>query len=183
MAARSVLLGAALPTHDAIILGAEGLFGQRLVTLCTAETLLVPEPALMAELLMEEGGMEESLTTGMWREHGPDDKYMMIDAPLIPQGWVDDTRRSCWRRTWCGSGRTPACLRCGRTSFPRGPPDSRNSVSCRPSSLRGRLRAAADEARREGKGNDENSADSWWQVRFIRVVWSIKYQAACLCFT
>lgn len=74
MAAWSVLLGAALPTHDAIILGAEGLFGQRLVTLRTTEALLVPEPAFMAELLMEEGG--ERLMTGTWRKHRPENKYM-----------------------------------------------------------------------------------------------------------
>ena len=54
VAAWSVLPGAALPAHDAVVLGAEGLLGQRLVTLGTAETLLMPVPALMAELLMEE---------------------------------------------------------------------------------------------------------------------------------
>ena len=58
MAARSVLSGAALPAHYAVVLGAEGLLGQRLVTLCTAETLLMPVPALMAELLMVEGTRE-----------------------------------------------------------------------------------------------------------------------------
>lgn len=55
MAAWSVLSGAALPTHDAVLLGAEGLLGQRLVTLGATETLLVPVFALMTELLMEEG--------------------------------------------------------------------------------------------------------------------------------
>lgn len=55
MAAWRILSGTALPTHDAVILGAEGLLGQRLVTLCTTETLLMPVPALMAELLMGEG--------------------------------------------------------------------------------------------------------------------------------
>ena len=54
VAALSVLSGAALSTHDAVVLGAEGLLGQRLVTLGTAETLLVPVPALMVELLVEE---------------------------------------------------------------------------------------------------------------------------------
>lgn len=56
VAAWSILSGAALPTHDAVILGAEGLLSQRLVTLCAAETLLVPVSALVAELLMEENG-------------------------------------------------------------------------------------------------------------------------------
>lgn len=56
VAAWSILSGAALPTHDAVILGAEGLLSQRLVTLCTAETLLVPVSALVAELLKEENG-------------------------------------------------------------------------------------------------------------------------------
>lgn len=55
VAARRVLSGAALPTHDTVVFGAEGLLGQRLVTLCAAETLLVPEPALMTELLREDG--------------------------------------------------------------------------------------------------------------------------------
>lgn len=59
VAAWRILSGAALPTHDAVVLGAEGLLGQRLVTLCTTETLLMPVPALMAELLMG-GGTEES---------------------------------------------------------------------------------------------------------------------------
>lgn len=55
VAARGVLPGAALAAHDAVVLGAERLLGQRLVTLHTAETLLVPVPALMAELLVEAG--------------------------------------------------------------------------------------------------------------------------------
>lgn len=55
MAAWSILSGAALPAHDAVILGAEGLLRQRLVTLSTTETLLMPVLSLMAELLMKEG--------------------------------------------------------------------------------------------------------------------------------
>lgn len=51
MASWSVLSGAALPTHDAVILGAEGLLGQRLVTLRTTEALLMPVSAFVAELL------------------------------------------------------------------------------------------------------------------------------------
>lgn len=51
VAAWSILSGAAFPTHDAIVLGAEGLLGKRLVTFCTTETLLMPVPAFMAELL------------------------------------------------------------------------------------------------------------------------------------
>lgn len=57
VAAWRVLSGAALPTHDAVVLCVEGLLGQRLVALCTSETLLVPVPALMAELLTERTGM------------------------------------------------------------------------------------------------------------------------------
>lgn len=53
MASWSFLSGAALPTHDAVILGAEGLLGQRLVAFGTTETLLMPVPALMTELLMQ----------------------------------------------------------------------------------------------------------------------------------
>ena len=48
-----VLSGAALPTHDALILGAERLLGQRLVALCTTEALFVPVAALVAEFLMD----------------------------------------------------------------------------------------------------------------------------------
>lgn len=59
MAAWGIFSGAALSTHDAIILGAEGLLGQRLVTLGTTETVLMPVSALVAELLMEG---ERSLT-------------------------------------------------------------------------------------------------------------------------
>lgn len=66
MAPRSILSGAALPTHDAVILGAEGLLGQRLVTLGATETLLMPVPALMAELLMEEE--RQVFIRGGWRE-------------------------------------------------------------------------------------------------------------------
>lgn len=51
VAAGRVLSGAALPTHDAIILGAEWLFGQRLVALGAAETVLVPVAPLVAQLL------------------------------------------------------------------------------------------------------------------------------------
>lgn len=51
VAAWSILSGAALPAHDPVVFGAEGLLGQRLVTLYTTETLLMPVPALMTELL------------------------------------------------------------------------------------------------------------------------------------
>lgn len=51
VAAWSVLSGAALPTHDAVVLGAKGLLGQRLVTFCTTEAFLMPISALVAELL------------------------------------------------------------------------------------------------------------------------------------
>lgn len=68
MAAWSILSGAALPTHDAVILGAKGLFGQRLVTLHTAETLLMPVAALVAELLVQDRTVE-SLMRGTWREN------------------------------------------------------------------------------------------------------------------
>lgn len=69
MAARSILSGAALPTHDAVVLGAERLLGQRLVTLGATETLLMPVATLMAELLMEEG-TGESLMRGSRRVKG-----------------------------------------------------------------------------------------------------------------
>lgn len=51
VAAWGVLSGAALPTHDAVILCAEGLLSQRFVALCTSETLFMPVSALMTELL------------------------------------------------------------------------------------------------------------------------------------
>lgn len=55
MAAWSILSRAALSTHDAVILGAEGLLSQRLVALGTTEALLMPIPTLMTELLMQKG--------------------------------------------------------------------------------------------------------------------------------
>lgn len=70
MAAWSVLSGAALPTHDAVILGAEGLLGQRLVTLCTTETLLMPVSALVAELLSFHGDGSVALSAGVGAELG-----------------------------------------------------------------------------------------------------------------
>jgi len=53
MAAGGVLSGAALPTEHAVILGAEGLLGQGLVALSTAEAALVPRAPLVAELLQD----------------------------------------------------------------------------------------------------------------------------------
>lgn len=59
MAPRSVLLRAALPAHDALVLGAEGLLGQVLVAFGAAETLLMPVATLVVELLTAGG-------TGEW---------------------------------------------------------------------------------------------------------------------
>lgn len=58
VAAGRVLAGAALPAHDAIILGAERLFGQRLVALGAAETVLMPVAPLVAQLLAGPEGRE-----------------------------------------------------------------------------------------------------------------------------
>lgn len=55
VAPRSVLLRAALPAHDALVFGAEGLLGQVLVALGAAETLFVPVATLVVELLMARG--------------------------------------------------------------------------------------------------------------------------------
>lgn len=89
MAAWSILSGAALPTHDAVILGAEGLLSQRLVTLCTAETLLVPVSALVAELLCFHGDGTVALGAGVGAElcvaanaHRP---ALVTDEPLPPE--------------------------------------------------------------------------------------------------
>lgn len=54
MATWCILSGAALSTHDAVVLGAEWLLGQRLVTLGAVKTLLMPVAALMVELLKAE---------------------------------------------------------------------------------------------------------------------------------
>lgn len=56
VAAWRILPGAALPAQDPVVFGAEGLLRQRFVTLRTTETVLVPVPALVAELLAEDGG-------------------------------------------------------------------------------------------------------------------------------
>lgn len=53
MAAGGILSGAALPTEHAVILGGEGLLGQGLVALSTAEAALVPRAPLVAELLQD----------------------------------------------------------------------------------------------------------------------------------
>lgn len=52
MATRGILAGAAFPTQDAVILGAEGFLGQGLVALGAAEASLVPVAALVVQLLM-----------------------------------------------------------------------------------------------------------------------------------
>lgn len=70
MAAWSILSGAALPTHDAVILGAEGLLGQRLITLYTTETLLMPVSALVAELLSFHRDGSVALSAGVGAEFG-----------------------------------------------------------------------------------------------------------------
>lgn len=54
VAARSILSGATLHAHDPVVLGVERLFGQRLVTLCTTETLFMPGASFVAQLLEEE---------------------------------------------------------------------------------------------------------------------------------
>lgn len=54
VAAWSILSRAALHAHDPVVLGVERLFGQRLVTLCTTETLFMPGAPFVAQLLMEE---------------------------------------------------------------------------------------------------------------------------------
>lgn len=53
MATGSILSGATFPTHDEVILGAEGLLGQGLVTPRTTETLFMPEAASVGELLVK----------------------------------------------------------------------------------------------------------------------------------
>ena len=58
VASRGVLARAALPAHDAVILRAEGLLGQVLVALGTAEAVLMPVAAFMAQLLHWDGERE-----------------------------------------------------------------------------------------------------------------------------
>lgn len=89
MAAWSILSGAALSTHDAVILGAEGLLCQRLVTLCTTETLFVPVSALVAELLCFHRDGPMALGAGVGAElcvatnaHRP---ALVTDEPLPPE--------------------------------------------------------------------------------------------------
>lgn len=138
MAAGRVLSGAALPAHDAIILGAERLLGQRLVALGTAETVLVPVAPLVAQLLV--GPWGKNMGEGSRRRRSVNRlarlKGRRRRLPWTPQGLVDGTRRRCWRRTWCGSERTPACPRDGQTSSHPGPPGSRSSGRSLPSWVR-----------------------------------------------
>lgn len=85
VAAWSVLSGAALPTHDALVLGAEGLLGQRLVTLCTTEALLMPVPALVAELLGLHRDGSVALGAGVGAELGvAADAHRPAFAPYEP---------------------------------------------------------------------------------------------------
>lgn len=105
VAAWGVLSGAALPTHDAVILGAEGLLGERLVTLHTAETLLVPVPALMAELLCLHRDGAMALGAGVGAELGvAADAHRLAfvaDEPLPPEvlPTVETVRAFCHRRS------------------------------------------------------------------------------------
>lgn len=89
MAAWSVLSGAALPTHDAVLLGAEGLLGQRLVTLGATETLLVPVFALMTELLCFHRDGSMALGAGVGTELGvAADTHrpaLAADEPFTPE--------------------------------------------------------------------------------------------------
>lgn len=73
--------------------------------------------------------------------------------PSTPPGLVGGTRRRCWRRTWCGSGRTPACPRDGQTSSHPGPLGSRSSGRCLPSWVR---RSGRHLAEWEGQKVKEN---------------------------
>lgn len=68
VAARGVLSGAALPAHDAVVLHVEGLLGQRLVALDAAETLLMPVPALVAQLLGLHGDGPTAFGAGVGAE-------------------------------------------------------------------------------------------------------------------
>lgn len=70
VAARSVLSGAALPTHDALVLHVEGLLGQRLGTLGAAEALLVPVSAPVAQLLGLHRDGSAALGAGVGTELG-----------------------------------------------------------------------------------------------------------------
>lgn len=54
VAAGRVLPGAALVAQDLVILGGEGLVAQGLVALSAAETILVPVPVLMVQLLQRQ---------------------------------------------------------------------------------------------------------------------------------
>ena len=55
VAAGRVLRGVALPTQDALVLGVEGLLGERLVAGGAAEAALVPGAPLVGELLQDPG--------------------------------------------------------------------------------------------------------------------------------
>lgn len=70
VAAWGVLSGAALAAHDAVVLHVEGLLGQILVTLDTAEALLVPVAAPVAQLLGLHGDGPAALGAGVGAELG-----------------------------------------------------------------------------------------------------------------
>lgn len=89
MAARGVLPGATLPTQDAVVLGAERLFGQRFVTFGTAETLLVPVPVLMGQLFGLHRDGPVTVVAGVGTELGvtadADRTTLVSDKPLPPE--------------------------------------------------------------------------------------------------
>lgn len=62
MATWGILTGAAFPTQDAVILGAEGLLGQGFVALGAAEASLVPVPVLVVQLLMRKQKGEDRMS-------------------------------------------------------------------------------------------------------------------------
>lgn len=89
MTAWGVLFGAALPTQDTLVFGAERLFGQRLVAFSTTETLLMPVPVLMGQLFGLHRDGSFTLVAGVGAEFGvtpnTDGTTLISDEPLSPE--------------------------------------------------------------------------------------------------
>lgn len=89
MAARGVLSGAALPTQDPVLFGAERLFGQRFVAFGTTETLLMPVPVLMGQLFGLHRDGPVTLVAGVGAELGvaahTNRTPLVSDKPLPPE--------------------------------------------------------------------------------------------------
>lgn len=89
VAARGVLSGAAFPTQDPVVFGAERLLGQRFVAFGATETILVPVPVLMSQLFGLHGDGPVTVMAGVGAElcvaANTNGTTLVSDKPLPPE--------------------------------------------------------------------------------------------------